>query len=192
LISVIFKYLKPQKRYFENHKISLFYLLIGLSASLPLLITLKQRPFYLVPSIPFFLLALSSFIIPFLENSIKNLPSKVHQGIQWGSILIVIGVITFSTINFGKIKRDQVMIHEMEKISQIVPDHETIYTDPSVWENWTFTAYLSRYHDISLDANHEQEYLLFPKAKILPETIIQKYEIINCNLMNYDLYKKNK
>lgn len=191
LISLIFKYLKPQIPYFENHKISLFYLLIAFSASLPLLITLKQRPFYLVPSIPFFVLALSSFIFPFLKNILEKIPLKIHKWILWGSFLIVIGVITFSVGNFGKIKRDQVMIHEMEKISQIVPDHETIYTDPSVWENWTFTAYLSRYHNISLDTNHEQEYLLYPKKLILPEPIIQKYKLINCNLMNYDLYQKN-
>ena len=187
---IVLRYLKKEKVFFENKKTSLFFLLIGLSASLPLLITLKQRTFYLVPSIPFFILALNCFVIPFVKSTLLLIPIKMHQWIQWISIFLIIITLSFSILQFGKIKRDQEIFHEIREISRFVPDNENIYTHKSIWENWKLTAYLSRYHNISLNPDIEEKYLLFPKQLILPPTLSEKYELVNSNLFNYTLYKQ--
>ena len=114
----------------------------------------------------------------------------MHQWIQWISILLIVITLSFSIIQFGAIKRDHEIFHEIREISRFVPDHENIYTHKSIWENWKLTAYLSRYHNISLNPDNEEKYLLFPKQLILPPTLSEKYELVNSNLINYNLYKQ--
>ena len=166
--------------------------MIALSASLPLLITLKQRTFYLVPSIPFFILELSCFVIPFLKSTLLLISIKIHHWIQWISILLIVITLTFSIIQFGEIKRDREVFHEMKEISQFVPENENIFTHKSIWENWTLAAYLSRYHNISLNPDVEEKFMLFPKQMNLPPHLIDKFELVNSNLIDYKLFKKKQ
>ena len=191
-IFIVFRYLKKEKVKFGNHKIALFFVLIALSASLPLMITLKQRTFYLVPSIPFFILALSCFVIPIVKSTLLLISIKIHHWIQWISILLIVITLSFSIIQFGEIKRDRKIFHEMKEISRFVPENENIFTHKSIWENWTLSAYLSRYHNISLNPDVEEKYMLFPKQMSLPPHLIDKFELVNSNLIDYKLFKKKQ
>ncbi len=61
-----------------RNKNFLFFLLIALSASVPLIISLKQRKYYLIPSIPFYALAFSSLMHQNISEILGRVPEKVH------------------------------------------------------------------------------------------------------------------
>ncbi len=189
LFVFVFRYRNKEKAIFENKKWALFFLLIGFSASLPLLITLKQRPFYLVPSIPFFILSFSVLVIPIIKQSIHTLRSNYLLIIKISSYILILTTLFISIMKYGTIKRDHNLIHDIEIISHLVPDNTTIYTQQNVWENWALTAYLSRYHNISLDYKNEQNFLLIAKDKEIKENNKPKYELIKYNLKEYTIYK---
>jgi 4-amino-4-deoxy-L-arabinose transferase-like glycosyltransferase len=191
-IILVFRYIKKSDLKFDNTKMAQFFLLIGLSASLPLMITLKQRPFYLVPSLPFYILSFSCFIVSIPNQKIGQIKKKNHFLILIFSSLVIIITLVSSWISFGKIARDYEIIQDVTAISNEVPKGTTIQTTKKIWENWVLTAYLSRYQNISLDCNQEQEYLLYSKPTTNQETLLTKYNLTTCNLRKYKLYKKKE
>ena len=138
------------------------FLLIALSASLPLLITLKQRSFYLVPSMPFFVLAASLYIVPGL---VDLRPSKVLMRVVMfvGMVgLLVTGVV--SVINFGSYGRDEVKLSDVRRIADFLPEGTVVSTDSLVWYDWGSHAYFARRGRIGLDVDHVHPYRLTFKS----------------------------
>lgn len=134
------------------------FLLIALSASLPLLISLKQRSFYLVPSMPYFVLAASLYAVPRLADL---RPSKLFTrtvlslGIAG---LAAVGVV--SVIIFGSYGRDEAKLGDVRRIAHFLPEGTVVSTDSHVWYDWGSHAYFARHGRIGLDVDHLHPYRL--------------------------------
>ena len=92
LFLILFTLKKIKKQSIEVNKktTTLFFILIGLSASLPLMVTLKQRGYYLVPALPYFILGISVFIVPFLKVLVEKLTQKQTKVLQLiGTVLLM-------------------------------------------------------------------------------------------------------
>jgi len=78
---------------------------IGLLASLPLCISFKQRTFYLIPSMPYFVMAASVFwsnLEPF-----KRISKKAFTRLRWGWWAGMVAALMFLGSIFGNISRDK-------------------------------------------------------------------------------------
>lgn len=166
---------------------SLFFLLTALSASLPLLITLKQRDFYLVPSIPFFALALCAWLnergcLPVIEarNHIP-LKEKWYRLFLW---LLVAGVAILFTFKTDSNKN---LIRDVQAITREVPPGSIISADQSIYSDWPLAAYLSRYGNISIDDKNLNSYYLIRKNATLPDSLSGVYHRSVLELIHYQL-----
>ncbi|MDA3911828.1 MAG: glycosyltransferase family 39 protein [Bacteroidales bacterium] len=166
----------------------IFFTLIGLSASLPLLLTSVQRSFYLTPSLPFFAIALGILS----KNAIMDLTQRIKQKriiTITGAILLCLSI-TLSVVSIGKYSRDKDMILDVKAMGEIISSNSTICISDDIYNEWNLQMYLIRYNDISVKPGCTDEpYLLVRKTP--KQDIPVEFERTKLNLLNYELFKKS-
>jgi len=190
---VIFKLkrvqLAPDKRFVQY---AVFFFLIGLSGSLPLLITTVQRGFYFVPSLPFFAISFSLLI----ANGINELLIRWDERgssfkmFKIMSLISLIIVISFSYSKLGSASRDKDELHDIYFIGKVVPPNTIIRIDQSLQNEWSTQFYLLRKFNISSDASDvERTYYL--RNKNMSESDNYGYRNLNLNTKKFDLFILN-
>lgn len=170
------------------------FFLIGLSASLPIIISPKQLNFYSIPSIVFFSLSLGVIAHPIYQSLICYLePFKKLKKTSFLLILILnIGLSYVSINNYKGNARDFEILHDIRIIGTIVPRHSEIYLSPSLFKFWNLHGYFYRFYYIDLNTvNENQEYAIIPNFENGIE-LESRYTEIKLNLKIYRLYKKIK
>lgn len=174
----------------RNYKIILWFLLIGLSASLPLMVTLEQRNFYLVTSLPFFAIAIAMFS----GNRISSLINKIKTNSAGFKIttticaMLVIATFIYTFTRIGKCKRDEDSISDIYKLGKIIPHGEIISVPLAMYEDWNTRYYLLRYFYINLGSfQDENKYFLIRKD--LPQNLVPPiYENYKIETHYFNLY----
>lgn len=178
-------------RYRENA--SLFYLFIGhgLSGVVPIMISLKQSGFYMLPAFPFFSIAFGILVLPLIENTKPLIQRKSFvyrfSGILSLFLFIIVFLITFSFKN--KIGREKEMLHDVYTICNTLPNNEIVDIPKSLAQNWALHAYFSRYSTVSLDdvSKKPHRFYLTNNNKLPPQ--IENYESVNLDLKSFSLYQ---
>lgn len=138
----------------EQKPFILFFLLIGLSASLPLLLTLVQRGFYLVPSIPYFALALSVWLAPMISGWSDRIRTKKHFALS-GAIVFAM-VMSLSVIVFSpRTSRDHAYLHDVYLMGPQLERGEIVNGSQDLYNTWQLHFYLTRHYDVSVQAGKE-------------------------------------
>ncbi len=178
---------QDKRRYTRN--LALTYFALGLSASLPIMISPRQAIPYLLPSIPFFSLAFAWWagpsLIKFLlkwQNEWK-LSFRVVKGGAWIAVLLGIAICTLKIGDMNS--RDAAVIQDARLIGQIVGENKTI---ASTTYNMYISGYLMRYDKISIDTTDTpHSYLLSKKDEPIKQTQFVK---IPLPTSEYDLYQR--
>lgn len=140
-----------QKIHFPLHENTLFFLLVGISASLPLMITFEQRGFYLNTSMPYYIMALACTSQSWLNNLQNKYVDYQKHGFVLKTLLVIsclVGIM--ATIYYaGKPKRDVDKLHDIHLIASDVGADRNICTTRE-WEDWSMRYYFARYHQISV------------------------------------------
>ena len=181
---------KNRKRLSEvNFKHVLLFFSIGICASIPLTLTMIQRPFYFSPSLPFFGIAAAFILAPLLTQFITkiNTRSIKFQTFKILSSTALIVSISVTIISIGKTKRDEAIINDIKTLSTVIPYNSTVKTTQKVKRQWSNQVYAMRYHNLHLDARKEKaEYHLFYKNT---EVQNKNLELVVLNLKLFKLYR---
>lgn len=133
----------------------MFYLLLALSGSLPLMLTLVQRNFYFVPSLPFFAIAWGIIIangVEVLANKFycKSIIKKLTN--IFLTILFIAGIV--STYYFaGTIKREKLLLQDVYTLGKKINNTTVCVPAEIMWNNWQFRCYMMRYNSVAFSAN---------------------------------------
>lgn len=170
----------------------LFFLSIGLFATLPICITLKQRGFYVVPAIPFYSIALALLILPFIKSRIEKIKRNRANIIGIISGVILSCSLVLSITFFGNYSRDKEMLSDVQELIKILPEKTIISSSVETCSEWSFIGYLSRFGSISCDGSKKTEYLLIPfhNGKLQFEAP-DGYKKVDAELKNFILYASN-
>ena len=174
-----------------SNKTNLSLFLISLSASLPMALTLEQRGFYLVPSFPFIVLALTNMYKRYAFYFFGTLFKK-NKTLQ-NSILTVLGfaALFFFIYRYNTYKDDEDMLRDMPIVKKYVPYGETILIDNSMWNMFTLHAYVKRYNDNDLSTTDTNAtYLLINKGNTAKAPT--KYVKLNEKTLWLDIYKNSR
>ena len=183
------KRIKKQSFSWINKQEAIYFLLIGLAASLPIIISLKQRKFYMMPSVAYFVLGASFIINSQLDSLIFWLDKKKKWflTLNVGSAILVLSLCWF---NFGHYSKDADKWHDVYIISTHIGPHETISTTKNLWGDWGLHAYLSRTNHISIDCDHELQYYLIEKGDKIVSSLSEQYQKVDLALVKYELLIK--
>jgi len=131
------------------------FILVAASAVFPMMISLKQRGFYILPSFPLFALGIGILIYPtvnFLILQIKT-HSLSFKVFTFFSLLTFSMGFFLSMSNVHAVSRDVQMLHDIHIIGNYLDDGSTIGISKNLWTDWSLHGYFIRYKNISLDTS---------------------------------------
>jgi hypothetical protein len=169
-------------------KNAILFILIGFSASLPILVSPKQLGFYLIPAFSMFALGFAFFIQPLLKNLTQPLENwKIANGI----LIVLLTFAFYYNISIaGNIGRDTDTIMDVKKIIAIVPKKEIVAIDLNLSTDYSLTGNMYRLNYNSLDYtknNIIRQYLITPKNMAIDTTV---YRFLAIDLDKYQLVVK--
>jgi hypothetical protein len=176
----------------ENTKKALVFLALGLTGVLPIMISMKQSGFYILPVYPFFAIAAGIVLSPYVNTLTGriNYESKgflVFRLLSYG--LFALGL--FLAFNSsGGFSRDKNKITDTKTIVQEIPAATIINILPEMYEDWGLHSYYARFKNISLDPdlNNKRIYLLV-KSDSNQDTLSSGYDLVKLNTKDFLLYK---
>lgn len=185
LILILFCIAYFQKIKFKSPKKNwvLFFILIGFSASLPILVSAKQLSFYAVPSLVYFCIALAIFILPIANQIITKYHLK--YSFKWIYYLFFIAIFIGSIFIFGQNGRDFDLQNEVEIIAEKIPKKSELKICDELKDKWGYHAYFYRIGFISLYEKANSNYILSENCQKVPE----EFELQNWGLKKFKIYK---
>lgn len=165
------------------------FLLLAVSGSFPIMLSFKQKGYYLVPSLPFYAMALAVLIKPAVYQVAKSLCERdsVYRHIKWFAIAFMIFSVLFSLSQIGKIRRDADRLTDSQLTAQAIHPLKSISIHESLTKDWNLIGYLARNHKISVDWNNLNEFYLINKAS---GSIPDNYQIVNIPTVKYQLLRR--
>lgn len=171
-------------------KLSLFFLLVGFSGSLPLMLTLVQRNFYYLGAIPFFAFSAAIVINPVIKSFIEsNIFNKMQKYFNVITLCVFLASIVFSLSFYKKALRDKDILEDVYTIGDLVGKDSKIRTSGDIlFNDWSFRCYLLRYYNIELVNYPPTDYHLYNKSDSIT---LSSLHVIECDLNNYTIYLDN-
>ncbi len=191
-ILLIIHYYKRKIAWNAQAKTALYYSLIGLSASVPMLISMKQSEFYLLPSLPFFVLAFCHIAFPAVKHFISNwnIKSISFRIVRISSIVLFAFSIIITVYFSTKTIRDKEKIADMHQIVNQMGNKKKLYISNDLYSDWSLHAYFYRYYSISLytkQVENQGFYIQKKEASIIQDSL---FIIKDSDLYLYQLYQK--
>lgn len=150
LISRLNMTIKPKLNFIKDRNL-IFFLLVGISASFPLIVTFEQRGFYLNTSLPYYALALACISLPWLNAFQNKFIGYQRQEFALKTLLIstfLIGIMT-TVYCAGRPKRDADKLHDINLIAKDIGVGGNVCTTHE-WDDWSMRYYFARYHQIGV------------------------------------------
>ena len=174
-------------------KAALWFTLIGLSGSLPLMVTLEQREFYLTTALPFFAIAIAVLISP-IVSALQNkteLTKRSFSIFKFSATILLISSVVFATMQIGKYKRDKDLLQDIYAINTIVPYGEIISVSSVTWNKWSIQNYFNRYNYVSLEDIKTKAYrfCVVNKNEQIDPALIMNYSKLLLQTNQFDLYQ---
>lgn len=194
IVLIISKYktsLKQLKDQPNALRLFLLFNLIGLSASVPIMISPKQLGFYITPCLPYFSIAFSILIAHIVLEYLNkiNINSTFFKIFKHQGYVLFPLILLYSCYNYGSYSRNQNMIQDIEIISEYIPRGSTISISKQLSKSWSLMAYCQRKFNINLDrSTNLKDYILIKKD----EPIIDDYIILDIRTKDFGLIKKIK
>lgn len=190
---LVLKWRKVQLNIQSQHlKWALFFFLIGLSGSIPLMLTLVQKTFYFVGSLPFFGLSFACLLAPSIQPLIEKInPTKLgHKLFRSISILGLIAVIIITVLNYGKVNRGGTVAADLKKMEAYLKPHTIISFHPKMSQDWNLRLSLMRYYEVSVESPFkiDQPYYIFDNS--IQDTVPSIYTKIPLETEQFELYQK--
>jgi hypothetical protein len=165
-----------------------FYLCLALLSSMPVGVSPRQLFHYIIPSAPFYVLALMCFAYPAWCALMKALQKKITaQKVLAGfsSFLFIISI-TYLTINVGAYSRHENILRDIERMKKTVRQDEILDASFKVRDLGIVGAYFARASFISLDNGHTRRYYLSLKKERSPKG----YKSVPIEMVRFSLWKK--
>lgn len=194
IIMIVFFLKKVKKSLFnENLREALMFLTIVLSGVIPIMISMKQRGFYILTVYPLFSIGLAYYLYPLIKPVFDKLKTnqkgfKIFKGMTFG---IILGSIGLSANQINRIGRDKDIILDSKAVIDIVGRNTTINICPEIHSIWSLHGYMSRYGNISLDDNQNNIHQYYLSLENCNKRFLEdRYDLIPIKTKKYKLYKR--
>jgi 4-amino-4-deoxy-L-arabinose transferase-like glycosyltransferase len=186
---------EPRRKRYRN---AAFLFTIGLSASLPLLVSPRLNSFYFNPSILYFAAAAAMISAPALLSQISALSDVWLRRSNLALLAGVVAAILSVGLAVGKPGSDKIKLEDAQKIADhICPVagrcQPIVAACGSAGEDWQLHAYLERYYHVSLkkegdpSAQDGTSFILVSQDCPIPSSV--DYYDVEARLSNYRLFR---
>lgn len=163
--------------YKKNHlklgKVGLLFILLGFSASLPLMVSLKLRAFYLVPSIPYFAIGLAHWLAPYLVDLKFRVNNFSFKLMKVGYLLSVAVSFFFLVNKVGTVGRDADLISDLKEMKGLIQLGSRASICPDSPQSWATKAYAQRYLQLVFDKRGDNSLFVFDRKHCADYQLIE-------------------
>jgi hypothetical protein len=150
LVLFAFSKLKKTAFQFDNEatKKAAFFATTGLSGSLPMMISHKASSYFLLPSLPFFVVGACLFLEPTISVWVEKFalsPPKTLRA-NWFVGVVTFSVILYSLAQIGRVGREQNIIHDAKILRGGIPMDAKIAVSDSMMKHFNYHGYFQRYN----------------------------------------------
>ena len=135
----------PDKSWFYT------FLILGLLGVLPIMVSVKQRDFYMLAALPFFALACGHISLSMITLWLTRMTPRIHTWLTLGASCVLLSGLVLNAIHFGKYSRDKALIEEVKNKVAEAEKNNIIDITPEEYTQWAKHAYYMRYGKISLN-----------------------------------------
>lgn len=135
----------PDRKWF------LVFLIVGLCGVVPIMLSVKQRDFYMLAALPFFALACAHLSLSMANAILLEINPKTQKWMTLGSCCVLVLGLVLNIIHIGKYGRDEALIEEVKQRIAEADENNIIEITPEQYHNWAAHAYYMRYGKISLN-----------------------------------------
>jgi 4-amino-4-deoxy-L-arabinose transferase-like glycosyltransferase len=165
---------KAHKKYF------FFFMALALSCSLPILISIKQRAFYLTPSFPYYAFGFAILLAPFISVLEKKIISpRTIKRTNYILLFAILCSVLLCVYLKGSIGRDKERVILMHELQPVIKYNSTIGFVPSMYDDFVLKAYLARYHKVIATTDYLRCDKVLQDATIAPDTAFENNMIKN-------------
>lgn len=195
LFSIVFIVKDRAKLKLKADRKFLFFLLIALSGSLPVMLSTKLMSWYLFPSFPFYTLAVAYLF----ENYSSRLQNNVANNRRATIVMLVISAVIFLAsiiimLTEKNVLRKNKEFHNDFSVQKInLEERQTFSVYPEdLTEDWGLIANIQRFYKASLSDSIGHKYLIARKDSSNSRIIVSNYHKIHPpNPMSFVLFKRN-
>jgi len=126
------------------------FLILGLLGVLPIMVSVKQRDFYMLTALPFFALACGHITLSMVNTLAPKITPKVRKWMTLGACCIVMLGVVLNVVHIGKYGRDEALIEEVKQRIAEADGKNIIEISNEEYTQWAKHAYFMRYGKISL------------------------------------------
>ena len=148
----------------ENNKVFEFppdrkwffvYLVLGLTGVLPIMLSVKQRDFYMLAALPFFALALGHLSLSMVNAILLRIRPKTRNWMCLGTSGVLLLGIVLNVCHIGKYGRDEALIEEVKTRIAEADGKDIVEIPAEEYTQWAKHAYYMRYGKISLSPTEQ-------------------------------------
>ncbi len=187
IISILSLILQKNKNYDKKNIFTLF--MLGLSGVLPILLSWKQRRFYLIAVLPVFALMFGFFLKDYAKKIVEKLNLLKFDILKITTFVLFFSAFLIIIKNYNKICRDKALLTDISEISTITNENKILSVTTKTYTNWALQAYLMRFYDISLTTKDTCRFFISEKTEIIKNT---DYKPIEQNLNLLKIYERKK
>jgi hypothetical protein len=167
------------------------YFCLALSGTFPLMLTMVQKGWYMVPAFPFLSIAFAIIISPVVAVWLERIPTSSigFKRLKLTSYAAILTILVLTMLQKGKISRHPDIVRDVYKIGQVVPKFSTLTVPPIMYDQYEFIlqGFLVRYFNISISPEKQYDYYL--KEQNMDVKVPVGYKQVNIDLEKYELYK---
>jgi hypothetical protein len=143
----------------DDRRTAAAFVLIGLSGTLPILVSPKQMGHYLMPAVAFYAIGAAALVAPTMR-SVAGRRSE-PRGVTFSRMvagLLLAGAI--AAIWIPALEREPDRLAQLDRLEAVAPRGATVGICPAVNGDWSLHAWFQRRFRISLDAAGAHEWFL--------------------------------
>lgn len=130
---------------------------LALCGTLPMMVSTKQRAFYLLTVFPFVALAVAALLEPLVRHYEKQLQ---RPAMTVATVAVLLAAVIANALHWQKPGRDKALLADMDVIAPALQEGETVTITPDLASNNSLHGYWYFYHHVTLDANARHRHLL--------------------------------
>lgn len=130
---------------------------LALCGTLPMMVSTKQRAFYLLTVFPFVALAVAALLEPLARHMEKQLQ---RPAMTVATVVVLVAAVVLNALHWQKPGRDKAMLMDMDQIAPLLRAGETLSVTPDLASDNSLHGYWYFYHHVTLDANAQHRHLL--------------------------------
>jgi hypothetical protein len=191
LVFLIARWKKINSQFSTYNRYAFLFVSIGLSGSLPLMLTRVQNGFYFVASLPFFGIGFALFTAPIMHQWIQKIPEKKYNLLLLSGLFIFLTAMTLCYLQKDTFSRDKDLLNDIDLFASKIPSNTRVNCSHNTYQNWALNCYLVRYHHISInDIDYDPQPRSFFINEINASAPDSSFEEIKMPTTLYRLYRK--